>query len=73
MNESIRERSAKLLMSVHLVQRARELARTPGVLVTSDLESFYRAAETQLSSMTGLELVDALLEYRRVTGRPVKI
>ena len=67
--------AARLVMDVHILRRVRDQVQAgPGpAKPIGEVAELYRAAELRLRSISALELADALIKYRRVTGVPFKL
>lgn len=65
--------ASELAMHVHVIRRTDDrLRESPARLSPYDAD-LRKRAEEQLLTMDGLQLVRALLDYRRATGIPFKL
>lgn len=65
-----------VVLDAHVIRRAREFERTcppAGGRLPPDLDKLRQVAEERLRGMTGLDVVEAIINYRRITGVPFKL
>jgi len=65
--------AAELVMDVHVLRRVRDIQQANGCRPPREIAERCEAAELRLRSMSALELAEALIKYRRVTGVPFKL